>query len=46
LSSASTPTGEIVGGLYYRNYANGMGLMSGAVFNRIAGRNSAAFARE
>ena len=37
--------GEIVGGLYYHNYASGTGLMSGAVFGRIAGRNAAARAR-
>jgi tricarballylate dehydrogenase len=34
--------GEIVGGLYYHNYASGTGLMAGAVFGRIAGRNAAA----
>jgi len=28
--------GEIVGGLFYHNYAGGTGLMSGAVFGRIA----------
>jgi len=32
--------GEIVGGLYYHNYASGTGLMAGAVFGRIAGRNA------
>ena len=37
--------GEIVGGLYYHNYGSGSGLMSGAVFGRIAGRESAAFAK-
>src|SRR5579884_3447060 len=37
--------GEIVGGLYYHNYASGTGLMAGAVFGRIAGRNAAAFAK-
>ncbi len=37
--------GEMVGGLYYSNYAGGAGLMSGAVFGRIAGANAAAFAR-
>jgi tricarballylate dehydrogenase len=36
--------GEIVGGLYYHNYASGTGLMAGAVFGRIAGRNAAAYA--
>ena len=34
--------GEIVGGLFYHNYASGTGLMSGAVFGRLAGRNAAA----
>jgi tricarballylate dehydrogenase len=33
--------GEIVGGLYYHNYASGTGLMAGAVFGYIAGRNAA-----
>ncbi len=32
--------GELVGGLFYFNYAGGTGLMSGAVFGRIAGRNA------
>jgi tricarballylate dehydrogenase len=35
--------GEMVGGLYYHNYGSGSGLMSGAVFGRIAGREAAAF---
>ena len=30
--------GEIVGGLYYHNYASGTGLMAGSVFGRIAGQ--------
>ena len=30
--------GELVGGLFYFNYPGGTGLMSGAVFGRIAGR--------
>lgn len=34
-------TGELVGGLYYGGYAGGAGLMSGAVFGRIAGSNAA-----
>ena len=38
--------GEMVGGLYYFNYASGTGLMAGGTFGRIAGRNAAAFARE
>jgi len=32
---------EIVGGLVFHNYASGTGLMSGAVFGRLAGRNAA-----
>ena len=34
--------GELVGGLYYHNYASGTGLMAGAVFGRIAGEHAAA----
>ena len=30
--------GELVGGLFYFNYPGGTGLMSGAVFGRVAGR--------
>src|ERR1700731_562312 len=37
--------GEIPGSLFYHNYASGTGLMSGAVFGRIAGRNGPAHAR-
>jgi tricarballylate dehydrogenase len=33
--------GEMVGGLYYFNYASGTGLMAGATFGRLAGRNAA-----
>ena len=33
--------GEIVGGLFYDNYPGGAGLMAGAVFGRIAGREAA-----
>ena len=33
--------GELVGGLFYFNYPGGTGLMSGAVFGRIAGRSAA-----
>ena len=36
--------GEMVGGLFYFNYPGATGLMSGAVFGRIAGRNAAAAA--
>jgi tricarballylate dehydrogenase len=38
--------GEMVGGLYYHNYASGTGLMAGAVFGRIAGRNAAGSVKE
>ncbi|MDH3412819.1 MAG: FAD-binding protein, partial [Gammaproteobacteria bacterium] len=34
--------GEMVGGLFYFNYPGSTGLMSGAVFGRLAGRNAAA----
>ena len=37
--------GEMVGGLFFDNYASGTGLMSGATFGRLAGRSAAAFAR-
>ncbi|CAK7260578.1 tricarballylate dehydrogenase (plasmid) [Shinella sp. WSC3-e] len=37
--------GELVGGLFYFNYPGATGLMSGAVFGRIAGRNAAIAAR-
>ncbi|HEX9808203.1 MAG TPA: FAD-dependent tricarballylate dehydrogenase TcuA [Alphaproteobacteria bacterium] len=33
--------GELVGGLFYFNYPGGSGLMSGAVFGRIAGASAA-----
>ena len=36
--------GEIVGGLFYFNYPGGTGLMSGAVFGRIAGMSAVAAA--
>src|SRR6266404_5086678 len=38
--------GEIVGGLFFHNYASGTGLMAGAVFGRIAGSNAATYARK
>jgi tricarballylate dehydrogenase len=38
--------GELVGGLFYGNYAGGTGLMSGAVFGRIAGKGAASKAGE
>jgi tricarballylate dehydrogenase len=34
--------GEMVGGLFYFNYPSGTGLMSGAVFGRLAGESAAA----
>jgi tricarballylate dehydrogenase len=38
--------GEIIGGLFFHNYASDTGLMAGAVFGRIAGRSAAVgFAR-
>jgi tricarballylate dehydrogenase len=37
--------GEMVGGLFYDNYPAGAGLVSGATFGRIAGRNAAKQAR-
>jgi tricarballylate dehydrogenase len=36
--------GELVGGLFYFNYPGGTGLMSGAVFGRIAGTSAGAAA--
>ena len=33
--------GEMIGGLFYDNYPAGAGLVSGATFGRIAGRNAA-----
>ncbi|MGV8989228.1 MAG: FAD-dependent tricarballylate dehydrogenase TcuA [Cypionkella sp.] len=33
--------GEMIGGLFYFNYASGTGLMSGATFGRLAGRAAA-----
>jgi tricarballylate dehydrogenase len=37
--------GELVGGLFYYNYPGSSGLMAGSVFGRIAGRESARYAR-
>ena len=37
--------GEMVGGLFYFNYPSGTGLVSGAVFGRIAGTEAADYAR-
>ncbi|MBL8363595.1 MAG: FAD-dependent tricarballylate dehydrogenase TcuA [Rubrivivax sp.] len=36
--------GELVGGIFYGNYLGGAGLMSGAVFGRLAGGSAAAYA--
>ena len=38
--------GEIVGGLFFTNYAGGSGMMQGATFGRIAGREAAREAAE
>jgi tricarballylate dehydrogenase len=38
--------GEMVGGLFYFNYPSDTGLVSGAVFGRLAGRGAAAAAKE
>jgi len=37
--------GELVGGIFYQNYLGGAGLMSGAVFGRLAGRSAAGLSR-
>ena len=37
-------TGEIAGGFFFHNYAAGSGLMRGATFGRIAGREAATLA--
>jgi tricarballylate dehydrogenase len=36
--------GEMVGGLFFQNYASGTGLMSGATFGRFAGAHAAGYA--
>ena len=36
----------IVGGLFFHNYCSGTGLMSGATFGRLAGRNAAQWAAQ
>jgi tricarballylate dehydrogenase len=38
--------GEMVGGLFYFNYPSGTGLVSGAVFGRLAGTSAGVAARE
>ncbi|MEH7235881.1 FAD-dependent tricarballylate dehydrogenase TcuA [Bacillus sp. JJ1562] len=35
--------GEMIGGIFYDNYPGGSGLMSGAVFGKIAGDNAAKY---
>lgn len=37
--------GELVGGIFYGNYLGGAGLMSGAVFGRLAGRSAGSQAK-
>ena len=37
--------GEITGGIFYNNYPGGAGLMSGAVFGKIAGESAAKYAK-
>src|SRR5690242_8193798 len=44
--SGLSAAGELVGGLFYFNYPGGTGLMSGAVFGRIAGASAARAALE
>ena len=50
VSGAAIPglfaAGELVGGLFYGNYPGGTGLVSGAVFGRLAGAGAARFAEE
>lgn len=36
--------GEMVGGIFYKNYPGGSGLMSGAVYGKVAGTQAASFA--
>lgn len=38
--------GELVGGIFYFNYPGGSGLISGAVFGRLAGRSAGAAVRQ
>ena len=38
--------GEMVGGLFYFNYPSGSGLVSGAVFGRMAGTGAAGYAKQ
>lgn len=38
--------GEMIGGLFYHNYPGGSGLMSGAVFGKLAGQTAADYVRQ
>lgn len=38
--------GEMIGGIFYENYPGGSGLMSGAVFGKLAGASAARYAQE
>ena len=38
--------GEIVGGIFYHNYPGGSGLMSGAVYGKIAGTSAGKYCKE
>ncbi|WP_338448694.1 FAD-dependent tricarballylate dehydrogenase TcuA [Niallia oryzisoli] len=38
--------GEMVGGIFYKNYPGGSGLMSGAVFGKLAGTSAAQYTKE
>ncbi|WP_423798131.1 FAD-dependent tricarballylate dehydrogenase TcuA [Neobacillus sp. SAB-20_R2A] len=38
--------GEMIGGIFYGNYPGGSGLMSGAVFGKIAGSTAASYINE
>jgi tricarballylate dehydrogenase len=38
--------GEMIGGIFYKNYPGGSGLMSGAVFGKVAGSSAASYSKE
>jgi tricarballylate dehydrogenase len=38
--------GEMVGGIFYKNYPGGSGLMSGAVFGKLAGTSAANYSKD
>lgn len=38
--------GEMIGGIFYDNYPGGSGLMSGAVFGKIAGKSAASYVKK